>query len=559
MNSDRRVLLFAGAFAVSVAAAYAVLLGLRSHALVAVWLMTVGAFLVATRTGPRRTRSRVSPLGAAALAFAVLLPVAVRLLHIDSRRLFTDEFITSYFSATHDFARTSFFAHMPPKNQWDAQFPTPYFFLQRLFFGLFGATVWTIRLSILPYVALVSGMLFLIARELFDRRTAVVASVIAAFFAISVYLETFGFMFISSTAVFLVFFYFALRLYRSGGLFDAAQTGVAAGLCCLTYYSSYLALPALLVFAAGAWLREKSWTAVQNLAIALGGVLLVVLPFVAEGVRSGGYVSRRANEISLLTGEWSPHREAVEKGANPVPIVRENLSLALAAMARDGIGGQGGYDFGHRAMFEPFSVALFLLGTAGGLFLSVRKPEILFVFVVIGAAFAGGVVLTIPPPAYHRFSIAFPFLAIVMAVPFFLLRRIPRLPAYAANALTAGLLVLFACRNERQLAEAAIRDVPFREMDLARFVDQRYPGRPLYVAAFPNHGYARIYYFSGPEARRRPKIDTRYHSSLLLDLNRGEKYVYVMIFPEVFETPFREADPRGKFFRFSNGYATFAN
>jgi hypothetical protein len=210
-------------------------------------------------------------------------------------------------------------------------------------------------------------------------------------------------------------------------------------------------------------------------------------------------------------------------------------------------------------MFEPFSVALFLLGTAGGLFLSVRKPEILFVFVVIGAAFAGGVVLTIPPPAYHRFSIAFPFLAIVMAVPFFLLRRIPRLPAYAANALTAGLLVLFACRNERQLAEAAIRDVPFREMDLARFVDQRYPGRPLYVAAFPNHGYARIYYFSGPEARRRPKIDTRYHSSLLLDLNRGEKYVYVMIFPEVFETPFREADPRGKFFRFSNGYATFAN
>ena len=67
MNSDRRVLLFAGAFAVSVAAAYAVLLGLRSHALVAVWLMTVGAFLVATRTGPR-TRSRVPPLAAAALA-----------------------------------------------------------------------------------------------------------------------------------------------------------------------------------------------------------------------------------------------------------------------------------------------------------------------------------------------------------------------------------------------------------------------------------------------------------------------------------------------------------
>ncbi|MDQ2980390.1 MAG: glycosyltransferase family 39 protein, partial [Acidobacteriota bacterium] len=388
----------------SIAVAYAVLLGVRSHALVAVWLMTVGAFLLATRTGSRRTRSRPPLLAAAALAFAVLLPVAVRLFHIDAGRLFTDEFITSYFSATHDFAHTSFFAYMPPKHQWNAQFPTPYFFLQRLFFGLFGATLWTVRLSILPYVALVSGMLFLITRELFDRQTAVVASVIAAFFAVSVYLETFGFMFISSTAVFLVFFYFALRLYRTGGLFDAAQTGVAAGLCYLTYYSSYLALPVLLVFAAGAWLRERSWAALQNLAIAVGGILLVVSPFAADGVRSGGYVSRRANEISLLTGDWSPHREAVARGANPVPIVRDNLTLALAAMARDGIGGHGGYDFGHRAMFEPFSLALFLLGVVGGLFLSARKPEILFVFVAIGAAFASGVVLTIPPPAYHRFS-----------------------------------------------------------------------------------------------------------------------------------------------------------
>jgi hypothetical protein len=559
VNPDRRVLLFAGAFAVSVAVAYAVLRGVQSHALVAVWLMTVGAFLVATRIAPRRARSRFSPLAAAAVAFAVLLPVGVRLFHIDSRRLFTDEFITSYFSATHDFAHTSFFAWMPPKNQWDAQFPTPYFFLQRLFFDLFGVTVRTIRLSILPHVALVSAMLFLITRELFDRPTAVVASVIAAFFAISVYLETFGFMFISSTAVFLLFFYSALRLYRTGGLFEAAQTGVAAGLCYLTYYSSYLALPVLLVVTAGAWLRTRSWAAVQNLAIALGGLLLVVSPFVAEGVRSREYVSRRANEISLLTGEWSPYREAVAKGANPVPIVRDNLSLALAAMAQDGIGGHGGYDFGRRAMFEPFSLALFLLGVAGGLFLSLRKPEILFVFVVIGAAFASGVVLTIPPPAYHRFSIAFPFLAIVMAVPFFLFRRIPRLPAYAANALTAGLLMLFACRNERQLAEAAIRDAPFREMDLARLVNQRYPGRRLYIAAFPNFGFGRIYYFSGPEARRRPKIETRYHSDLLLDLNRGEKYVCVMIFPDLFEKPFREADPSGKFFRFSNGYATFAN
>lgn len=559
MSPNRRVALFAGAFAVNLAVAYATFRGVRSHALVAVWLSTLAAFLASTRRGSRAARTRLTLLAAAPVLFAVLLPVAVRLANVDSRRMFTDEFISSYFSATHDFRHTSFFAYMPAKEQWDAQFPTPYFFLQRLFFDLFGATVFTIRLSILLYVAIVSWMLFLITRDLFDVPTAVAAAVITAFFAISVYLETFGFMFISSTAVFMVFFYFALRMYRTGALFDAARTGLAAGLCYLTYYSSYLALPVLLFFAAGAWIRSRSWASLQNLAIVLGGVFLVVSPFVAEGVRSGGYVSRRANEISLLTGEWSPHREAIAKGANPVPIVRDNLVLALRAMAEDEIGGHGGYDFGHRAMFDRFALVLFVIGAAGGLALAVRKPEILFVFLVIGAAFVSGVVLTIPPPAYHRFSIAFPFLAIVMAVPFYLLRKIPRLPVFVANALTAGLLLIFACRNEKQLAEAAIRDAPLREMELARFVNQRYPDRPLYIAAFPGYGYNRIYYFSGPQARRRPKVETEYHANMLKIFNPGEKYVYVILFPEDFEKLFREADPRGKFFRFSNGFAVFAN
>lgn len=559
MRPYGRVALLAGAFAVNVAVAYAVFRGVRSHALVAVWLLTLGAFLVSTRAGPRPARSRFTLLAAAPVAFAVLLPVAVRLVNADAHRLHTDEFITSYFSATHDFLHTSFFASMPAKGQWNAQFPSSYFFLQRIFFDLFGATVLTIRLSILMYVALVSGMLFLITRDLFDSPTAIAASVLSAFFAISVYLETFGFHFISSTAVFMVFFYFALRMYRTGALYDAARTGVAAGLCYLTYYSSYLALPVLLIFAAGAWLRTRSWAAVQNLAIALGGILLVVSPFVAEGIRSGEYLSRRANEISLLTGEWSPHREAVAKGANPAPIVRDNLFLALAAMARDGVGGHGGYDFGHQAMFDRFALALFVIGAAGALALAVRKPEILFVLLVIGAAFLGGVVLTIPPPAYHRFSIAFPFLAIVMAVPFFLLRKIPRLPPFVANAVTAGVLLLFACRNQRQLAEAAFRDVPLRELELARFVNQRYPGRPLYVAAFPNFAYDRMYYFSGPQSRLRPRVQTDYHANLLNTFNHHEKYVYVVIFPEAFEKPFRTADPRGKFFRFSNDFAVFAN
>ena len=87
------------------------------------------------------------------------------------------------------------------------------------------------RLSVQIYVAIVSVMLFLIVREIFDQKAAIAAVVLNAFLAMSVYHETLGFMFISSTAVFTVFFYFALREYRSGAPFDAAMAGLACGFC----------------------------------------------------------------------------------------------------------------------------------------------------------------------------------------------------------------------------------------------------------------------------------------------------------------------------------------
>ncbi len=559
MRPARRVALFSLALAVNLGVAFAVFAGHSSHALAVVWFLSLVPIALATRVRPRVAARVVSSSGAGLLLFAALFPVLVRVANIDPDRVHGDEFITGYFSATHDFQHKSFFAYMPEKFDWDAQFPTPFFFLQRLFLWLFGTSPWTLRLSVQIYVAVVSGMLFLIVAEMLDVKTAVVAVLLYAFFAISVYLETFGFMFISSTAIFTVFFYFALREYRTGEMFDAAAAGLACGFCYLTYYSSYLALPMLLAFSGARWIRTRTWAVLQNLAIALGAVLMVLAPFVGAGLRSGDYVSRRADEISLLTGQWSTHREEVERGANVLPILKDNLVLALASFRQDGLGGHGGYDFGRRAFFDRLSLALFLLGGLAAPFLMLRRPGLLFVFLVIGAAFAVGIVLTIPPPAYHRFSIAFPFLVILMAVPFFLLWRVPRLPESVRYALAGGLLLLFACRNQRQLAEAAIRDQPVGEVRLSHFLNQRFPDRPLYIAAFPGFGFDRIYYFAGKESRDRRKIQTEYHVNLLKKFNPDEKYVYVMIFAEHFEKSFRQADPRGRSFRFSPAYTVFAN
>ncbi|HSS45120.1 MAG TPA: hypothetical protein VLO07_07235, partial [Thermoanaerobaculia bacterium] len=163
MTLTLRRALFTAAMAASLGVAFLVFLAIESHGLTAVWALSVIAFAMAAfdrRPGGGR---RVHRPGTALLLVCVAaFPVLVRVLHMDQTRMHRDEFITAYFSATQDFQSSSFFDFMPEKSQWQAQFPKPFFFLQRVFFRLFGASTVTIRLSVQIYVALLSLTLFLI-------------------------------------------------------------------------------------------------------------------------------------------------------------------------------------------------------------------------------------------------------------------------------------------------------------------------------------------------------------------------------------------------------------
>jgi hypothetical protein len=548
---------YTAAVAVSMGVVVLVWRGWTSPWLAVLWFLSLFPIALAARQGTRHRRT-IRPSAALGLLTAAALPVLVRVANMDPNRMHADEFITAYSSATHDFAHSSFFGAIPESWEWQGQFPKPFFFLQRVFFDLFGATTLTLRLSVQVFVAIVSVMLFLIVREMLDQKSALVAVVLYSFLAVGVYLETLGFMFISSTAIFLVFFYFALREYRTGDRFFAVLAGMACGFCYLTYYSSYLALPVLLAFALVRWRRSGGPLVSRNLSVALTGALAVVAPFVAFLSRSGNYFSGRARQVSLLTGEWSTYREAIAKGTvTPLAVVRDSLRLSLRSFFRDGIGGHGGYDFGRLAFFEPFSLALCLAGIAAALLLLQQKPDFLFVLLVVGASFLTGMVLTIPPPAYHRFSIAFPFLVILMTLPFHLLLRLPALPMAVRHALAGGLLLLFACVNQRQFTEAVFRDKPADDLRLSELINQRFDGRKLYVAAFRSFAFEKIFFFRDRWKNRR--VETDYHHVLLKKLNPEEKYLYVMIFPDVFRKRFENADPHGRFFRFSATYGLFAN
>jgi hypothetical protein len=521
------------------------------------WLAALVLMICAT-PGVARPQRHVDWTARACRLAVVLLPCLVRLASLRSDRVHGDDLITAYFSTRYDLARTDFFAPVPPNpDDWVCQFPAPFFALQKLFFMLFGETLSTVKLSILPYVLATSGFLYAIARELLDERAAVLCVILYAFFGPSVYLETIGLHFVSSTAVFLAFFYFSLHELRQGAPRHALLAGMTAGACHLFYLSSFLALPiaALFFLARGRPPRENHVG--RNLALFTLGVVMVLAPFVLRAQQKPNALFRRFEQVSLIGGQWSAYPRQVAHGETPVQIVRDNVRRSLQSIARPGVGGSGGYNFGKQALLEPLSLALFALGALRAIALAWTSIEWSLVLVTTALFFFVNVGLSIPPPAFHRFSIGFPFLCLLVALPLHMFLEVPWGGAAWRRAIVAATLAAFACTQTCYARRAMIPESDFDELRLARFVDEQYPDRPLYVAAFPTYAFERFYHFA--RTRRDRRVTSDYHSTLLERFDPRRKYVYVITLPAAFDAQFARRDPQGRIIHFSPELSLFVN
>jgi Dolichyl-phosphate-mannose-protein mannosyltransferase len=538
---------------------FRVLVG-QPHGAVLSWLASLVTLVLAAPRSPaqaRRPGSASAPRRAAALA-VICLPALVRVAGFGLDRVHGDDMLTAYFSATYDLAHRDFFAPVPADPaDWVSQFPSPFFVLQKLFFLAFGESLLTVKLSTLPYVLATSALLFAIARELLDERAAVLALAVYAFFGPSLYLETLGLHFISSAAVFLAFFYFALREFRGGETRFAVLAGLSAGACYLFYLSSFLALPlAALFFLLGA-VDKRGRRIGSNLLLFALGVAAMLGPFLADGLVVPGYFLRRFDQVSLLDGEWSPFRREARGDASALGILWQNLRLSVHALYQPGIGGQGGYDFARRELLEPVALILVTLGFLRAVLLARRHPEWWLLLLGVCGSFLGGLVLTIPPPAFHRFSIAFPLLSLLMALPLHAVLTGPRGSAAFRRVVTAALLCGLITTQLIYFQSTTLPERGSTPLRLASFINHRFPGRALYVAAFPAFAFEKIYRFV--PGRTASRVVSDYHAQLLRTFDPGERYVYLITLPKDFDAAFEQRDPHGRIIRFSPEYSLFVN
>lgn len=491
----------------------------------------------------------------------IIIPALVRIVYFNPNRTRGDDLLTAYFSAHFDPTTINFFSGIPQdKAQWVSQFPTPFFALQKLFFLIFGESYLSIQFSIIPYVLIISLMLFLISKMIFGFKTAAAAVIFYSFFAANLYLETLGLHFISSTAVFLVFFYLLILYGKTRKSIFASLSGITCGFCYLFYITSFIAFPVMILYFIVHIVFSKKLLTMYHLLLAVLGFLIVLSPFITYAYRFDNYFSSRIDQVSLLSGNWSGIKDQIAHGANPFRFIKDNSVQAIKSLYIDGIGGHGGYDFGHLAFFEKSTLYLFLFGTATGIilmFLIKRKIELLLIYLIMAVSFISGVILTLPPPAYHRFSLAFPFLALIFSLPIYIFLKLKNYFKLLALFTILCLVIVYSINNQIYFQRTISTEFYNESIFISNYINKNFPNRNIYVASYPGFGFDKVYYFSA--GKNAKSISTGYHDGFLKTFNPDEKYVYAIIFPEDFNSKFAALDKDGRIIKISQGYSLFVN
>ena len=469
-----------------------------------------------------------------------LLPVLLRETLAIPGRINGDDINTAYFTVITDWRSINMFSGIPAdKLKWVSQFPVPFFLFQKIFFNVFGENFDTVRRSVLPYVYIVSLGVYYIADKWWGWKAAVAAVVFYAFLAPSMYLETLGLHFVSSTAIFTVFAACVVAFLYKPDRTTAAAAGLAAGWCYLFYITSYIALGVLGV----AWLAVAVKNPRDGFRLFIWstiGAMLVLGPFVGYALGVDNYFGVRMGQVKFVPSEAiSPAR------SRPM-----HLKATIRSMYTPGIGGAGGYNFGGQAFLEPVSLALLSTGlilvlyrTRGGFFVPVT---------LLGAFTAAAV--SAWPPAFHRMSLGFPALALAMAAS---VHHQKKLLLNAGWWWAVAVILTYTAANLDLWKKMAYETGVNHDISLARHLTENFPDRTIRMAAFPGYVFERMYrFFPGSN---RPILETDYHANLLNRFTPDEKYVYAMIYAEEFGPKFQAMDPVGKLYRYSDVYSIFAN
>jgi len=410
----------------------------------------------------------------------LLLLLAILLLGIAARTLWIDDVPRYYFddeSRVGVFVRNVFRGQFPNLftmgwNSW----PVACMALQGIFGPLIGLSTTALRLSSSLSGSLAILTTYLLARQLFSVRMALLTGVLFACDRTAIDFSRMGITHIQvplfETFAFACWWH---AINRGRGL-AYLWTGIGLGLCLLTYNAGQLVpllwigwLALTLVFAPRAALR--CW---RGAALTAAGLVLTVLPYlnnVTDQLTFGRNwqeytgMARNRQVVSQVVDAWNG-----KGAADAWAIVQRQGVLTWLGF---GVLPADAYALGYRGggMLDHVSAPLFVLGLAFSL-AHLRRPRCAFlVYWWLVTTVMGGV-FTQAPPAFVRLVGLLPVLALFGALPLDYALRYTAGPAarrlvYAAVGV---MLVVMAWDNWRTYFVAFPRDTSQPSSELARYL-----------------------------------------------------------------------------------------
>lgn len=403
-----------------------------------------------------------------------------------------DEFILAFASYTlPSLTHIDWFTGYP--TDYLAHFPIPYFIMQKPFFFLFGPTVAAVRFSQLPFYALIIVFLYLLSRELFSRRIAVIATISYVFLAANVYFSSFALMSIQSTLYTVVGFYFFVRIIRYNISRDALALGVVWALCFLAYPGSYIIPPILIFLGIVEVLSQKSAPLAANFGRSLIIFLVILTPFLTYAGFVDNFLTQRINQVNLFSGSWSEVPKLRQDGVPIASIIKKQLIESFTSLILPNIGGTGGFNFGKQSLLDPSTTILLLIGIISLFRKYLRKRDRIYGYLslLIMLPFIFGFIFTIHPPPFHRLSIIFPFFSILIAFGITYVAHMLSPRRYLkANILLVIVMGGYIYINLSHLIRMVREDTKLYPLDtlvLAEYIKKNVPeGSSIPIGSFPS-------------------------------------------------------------------------
>jgi 4-amino-4-deoxy-L-arabinose transferase-like glycosyltransferase len=295
------------------------------------------------------------------------------------------------------------------------EIPNLSFAVSAAFMRIFGDDLFGLRLASVSLGTLTVLLTYLLVRQLFRSRVAIVAAALLAVAEIHIHYSRIGVTYMQAGCATVLLLYLMLRALRRRRLTDHVLLGLVGGLCLTVYAAARLAPVLVVLYIAHAVLRDRGYVRVhaRGLALAAATGVLFFAPMAVVYAGQPSAFNVRSGDISVLGGSGLQH----ELSAYGVGSLNEVLRVQVQKTLEGFIGtGETSDQYAHRAPLVDFWTGALLVVGVGAFSLRLVDSRYFLLSTWLWLTLLFGSVLTVDAPFSPHLVGMLPLLAIFPAL-----------------------------------------------------------------------------------------------------------------------------------------------